>query len=493
MQPIHERAVDDALDLAGHRRRQRPEPLLGRVRPRQETRELSAIALAQSRTRPLQRGHHALVLDRLEHGGAGGQTEHRTELEDRVLNARRLAGFRVRHGGHPERRGCGVGEGSAHPEGDEAEDDQRVTRLLGEQREDQAAEHAEAHTAEDLHPLTDPRADLAGDRRPDDERQREAQVENARLQRAEVAHVLEIEREEEHEDAPHPVPAEVDEQRAHEDAVPEQRELDQWRPHARLEHEEQRDRRQARQHADDHERRAPATLATRLHAEHNQHQSHGQHHEAAQIEAARRRLVAAFLDDVQGHENCGDAEGHVHEEEPAPAELFREHAADERPQRLADRAGRRPDADRLAAVGRREGVAHDRERGDEAERGSQALERTGGDQPADRLRGAGRDRAGDERDQPEQDHPAAAERIGQAAGGDLRSREGEEERVEDPRERRGGRVERVPDGGQGDGEAERVDSEHEERHRHRGHDEPAAAAHPLGRDTRCGHAHRLSP
>src|SRR5881409_1347737 len=48
------------------------------------------------------------------------------------------------------------------------------------------------------------------------------------------------------------------------------------------------------------------------------------------------------------------AEGHVHEEEPAPAELFREHAADERPQRLADRAGGRPDADRLAALGRRE-------------------------------------------------------------------------------------------------------------------------------------------
>ena len=92
--------------------------------------------------------------------------------------------------------------------------------------------------------------------------------------------------------------------------------------------------------------------------------------------------------------NTSDADRHVDEEDPLPAEVLRQHAAGEHADRGAGAAHRAPDAERLVALGALlEGRHDDRERGRRDDRGAEALHGARGDQhafeggePAERAR-----------------------------------------------------------------------------------------------------------
>ena len=110
-----------------------------------------------------------------------------------------------------------------------------------------------------------------------------------------------------------------------------------------------------------------------------------------------------------------DRERHAHEEDPAPVEVDRQPAADQRPRdarQAPDRAEESLDAGSLFQ-GEHVSQQGQDDRGHGP--GTQALNGPHGDQLAHALRGSGEHRAHAEQDQAEQQDPLAAEEVGELA------------------------------------------------------------------------------
>jgi hypothetical protein len=188
----------------------------------------------------------------------------------------------------------------------------------------------------------------------------------------------------------------------------------------------------------------------------------GDREHAGTEEVGGRRLgVAALVEDAHtGHER-GEADGHVDEEDPAPAGLH-EQAAERRAGRRGDPPDRRPRADRDVAALGRELRQQQAERGGHQERGAEPLHGPRGDQQPDRgRRSAGRGGGGEDRDA-EQEGALAPERVRPAAGDDEEGRKDDCVGVEHPGEgpQAGAREVRA-DLREGDVDDEQVEPRHE--------------------------------
>ena len=121
---------------------------------------------------------------------------------------------------------------------------------------------------------------------------------------------------------------------------------------------------------------APAPVAAAQQREDERKETSGEEHEAEQVEAAM--LLVARL--VQVGERAEDAEGsdrQVDEEDPAPAGVLGQEAADERADRDGEPDRRAPDPERGAALAAVELLREDRERDREHRRAADALEAAG--------------------------------------------------------------------------------------------------------------------
>ena len=119
----------------------------------------------------------------------------------------------------------------------------------------------------------------------------------------------------------------------------EKSEVEHRRADTELDHDEadQRDDRDDEQAQDP--RRAPMPAVALHEREHKRRQPNGQRHDAGDVDATARRLVARLARGEQGHRRRPGRDRRVDEEDRAPA-----HVLDQQPSRRADRERQRADS-----------------------------------------------------------------------------------------------------------------------------------------------------
>ena len=139
------------------------------------------------------------------------------------------------------------------------------------------------------------------------------------------------------------------------------------------------------------------------------------------------------LKDAQTDQQQDRADGHIDEEDGGPAEGFDQHAAGHGACGQTDSAESGPQPDRLDPFLRHGiGGGEQGQRGGAQRRGPDALQHPSGDQPADRGRdGAQHGRDGEHRDAG-QEHPLAAEAVGEDAAGQQQHGDQQHVGVDDP-------------------------------------------------------------
>ena len=186
--------------------------------------------------------------------------------------------------------------------------------------------------------------------------------------------------------------------------------------------------------------------------------------------------ATALRDEPRRQRDDRDAHGHVHEEDPLPAEVLREDAAEEDAGRGAAPRDRAPDPERLvplrAAVA--EGRVDDREGRGRDDRTAEACDGAEGDQPRAAIREAAHERCEREQRHSEHEHAAAAEHVGRPPAEQQEPAEREGVRRDDPLERALRELEVGRDGGQGHVHDRDVEDDHEERDADEGERVPAA-------------------
>ena len=182
--------------------------------------------------------------------------------------------------------------------------------------------------------------------------------------------------------------------------------------------------------------RAPAPAVALDQAEDDRGQARGQRDHARVVDPAIDGLVTRLGDGEDGGDHGAHGDWKVDEEDRPPAHVLGEEAADHGADREGQGGYARPGADRLAALGRGEGMSDDREGRGHHQRRADALDRAAADQHRRVLREAS-GRGGDrEDDHPVEEHPAAPEDVAQATAGGDQHREGQGVAVDDPLERR---------------------------------------------------------
>ena len=157
-----------------------------------------------------------------------------------------------------------------------------------------------------------------------------------------------------------------------------------------------------------------------------------------------------------------------------------------RADRQRQRADAGPRADRLAALGGREGVGDDREGAGHHERGADALDGAARDEPGLALREADERAGRGERDDAEEEHAPAPEEVAQAPAGDQQDGERQRVGVHGPLEAGDRRAEVLLDRRQRDVHDGVVEHHHEQREAHGGERPPAAVV--LVESDAVGHA-----
>jgi hypothetical protein len=155
---------------------------------------------------------------------------------------------------------------------------------------------------------------------------------------------------------------------------------------------------------------------------------------AGQVEALHAR-VAALVQEHRRERQRDDRDGHVHEEDPAPVERVREHAAEQDARDRAERADAAPGAERLVALlalGERR--HEDRQCGRRDDRRAEALCRAGDDQRGLAPREPRQERGGREHDETDDEHLAPADEVGHAAPEQQEAAEEEGVGADDPLE-----------------------------------------------------------
>ena len=121
---------------------------------------------------------------------------------------------------------------------------------------------------------------------------------------------------------------------------------------------------------------APTEVVAPHEREHEQEQAHGEGDEAHPVDLARPQVLR--LGDLgEGDEDRDGADGHVHEEDPAPADAARDGAADQRPDGDGAADHRPVDAEGGPAVAPRERRGDQRQRGGEHDGAADALDGAG--------------------------------------------------------------------------------------------------------------------
>jgi hypothetical protein len=161
-------------------------------------------------------------------------------------------------------------------------------------------------------------------------------------------------------------------------------------------------------------RLAPAHVGSLAEREDQQKQPGGEGHGAGRVEPVALLRGPALGHDPHGERRARQADRYVDPEVPLPAGPAGEDAADDDTDDGGYPGQRAPDSQRLVTPGAlRKGVGQDRQRSRRDERGPEALQATGADQQDAVLREPGAERGQGEHDEPQLQHPPAAERVGQ--------------------------------------------------------------------------------
>ena len=162
-------------------------------------------------------------------------------------------------------------------------------------------------------------------------------------------------------------------------------------------------------------RRAPA-VAARLHDRVDaEHQRAGDERRAEHVGAVAQAEALLVREEPRGEYRGGDADRHVHEEDPVPRDGLGQHAAGEQADRGARGGDERVDADRLRLLpGLREHRHDHAEDHGRGHRAADALQEAGADQQA-LARGQAAEQRG-EREEREagEEHPLAADQVAEA-------------------------------------------------------------------------------
>ncbi len=144
------------------------------------------------------------------------------------------------------------------------------------------------------------------------------------------------------------------------------------------------------------------------------------------------RGVPRLVDEDPRRKHSRNAHGDVDEEDPAPADVLGEQAAEERADRERERRDPRPDPDRRSALPRREGRGDDRERRRVHQRRADPPRGARGNQGRRVASEAAPERRGSEDDQAGNEDPPTPEQVGELAAAEQQDTEGERVRIEDP-------------------------------------------------------------
>ena len=305
---------------------------------------------------------------------------------------------------------------------------------------------------------------------------RHRQEREARLERRVAEDLLHVERAEEEEREQAADREQQDQVRAGERAHPEDPEPDQRRLGAALD-EHERDQEHGRDGEEGERLRGAPAVVLRLDDRVDEHdEARGDADRAGQVDAvgAVRRARLRHVADRQ--RRGGEADRHVDEEDPLPAQQVGEDAAEQQAEGAAAGRDRAPDAERLRALlALREGGGDDRERGGGDERAAEALERPGADEPALRRREPVEQRGGREDRDAREEQPAPAEQVARAAAEQQEAAEHERVGVDDPLEVGGAEPEVGLDRRQRDVDHRRVEHDHELGEADDDEDDPAVA------------------
>ena len=265
--------------------------------------------------------------------------------------------------------------------------------------------------------------------------EREWQVRQAGLERRVAEHLLHVAREEEEHREERRADEQAGDVRARQRAQAEDPKRHQRRARAQLgrhEHGQQRER--DREQAE-RLRRTPARADGVDEGVDEQRQARRDGDRAERVEGLRLALLAALLQQARREERRDDADRHVDPQDPFPAEVLGQDAAEQHAGGAAGARDRAPDAQRLVALGALgERVRDHRQRRGRQQRGAEALQRARGDELRLTRRQAAEQRREREQDEPDHEEPAAAEQVGHPAAEEQKAAERQGVGVGDPGE-----------------------------------------------------------
>ena len=198
-------------------------------------------------------------------------------------------------------------------------------------------------------------------------------------------------------------------------------------------------------------------------------------HRADQVEGADGVLHAALVEQARREQDGREADRRVDEEDPFPADVLREHAAQQHAHRSAGSGDGTPHGQRLVALvalGERRG--EDRERRGRDHRGAETLNRARADQEVAGCGKAAGQRCDREDGQTGHEQPATAEQVGTPAAQQQEPAERQRVGARDPLQARVGEVQIDLDRRQRDVDDRDVDDEHELRRTEQDQRDPAA-------------------
>ena len=191
-------------------------------------------------------------------------------------------------------------------------------------------------------------------------------------------------------------------------------------------------------------------------------------------------VVAVAGDGAQGQDGGDDADGHVDEEDRAPAEGGGEDAAEEHAGGDAHAADGAPDGQGGGALLAGVGGDDDGQGGGGEHGGAGALCGAGQDHGRGRGGGGGDQGRGGEDGQPGQEHGAAVEEVGEPAAEEQQAAGEQDVGGDDPLVVAAGERQGLPDGREGDVHDGDVEDDHELGHQHQAEDGPGTPGLGLG-------------
>ena len=261
-----------------------------------------------------------------------------------------------------------------------------------------------------------------------DDREGQADVGQAGLERGVVEHFLHVQGEEEELREDRTAHQETAQVRGRERPQPEDAKRQERRLRSDLDREEGGDQRRGRGEEADRRRRAPAVLDGARHPIDQEHQAAGDRRGAGDVEVAVGEFGAALTEQPRSEPDDERADGDVDEEDPRPAEAAGQCPSEQDAGGSAAARDGAPDAEcKVALAPFAEDGGQDREGRRGEQRRAEALQGAEGDQRAFRPGKAVQQRADGEERQPGDEQAPAPEQVGEAAAEEQHA--AEEDRV----------------------------------------------------------------